>query len=190
MCIRTRHCLSRTLRAQTRWPIGRPRVPNRMEDVPDQDSAKHHETPNQTWFCLPEQFWDLYRSPPNLENGRTRSRNTFGKHCPGRKAYETMSESFTTQSAKSHTSSTDGSDSNIFGSILDNQSKLSATARAYLLFFLWFCCHASKIRIRTGNWPSSRLWIQTHRQTRRLRDLNPMEDIPDQNSAPFTETTF
>ena len=37
--------------------------------------------------------------------------------------------------------------------------------------------------IRTRNWPPRALQTQKHRQIRRLRNPNPMEDIPDQDSA-------
>ena len=45
----------------------------------------------------------------------------------------------------------------------------------------------SKIWVRARNWPPRTLQTQKHRQIRRLRDPNPMEDVPDQDSANIPE---
>jgi len=44
--------------------------------------------------------------------------------------------------------------------------------------FLVFCWQGSKIWIRAQNWPPRTLQTQKHKQIRRLRGLNPMEDGP------------
>ena len=52
-------------------------------------------------------------------------------------------------------------------------------ARTFLLFFR----PDSQIWIWARNWPSQMLRTQKHRQFRRLGEPNPMDDVPDQDSA-------
>lgn len=53
-----------------------------------------------------------------------------------------------------------------------------------------FVRQCSKIYIRTRLWPSRMLQMQKHQQIRRFGDPNPIDDVPDQDSAPNYENTY
>jgi len=72
---------------------------------------------------------------------------------------------------------------------MGQKQKVHAEANAVSELLGTMCCllspprQCSKIWIRARNWPPRTLQTQKHRQLRRLRGLNPLEDVPDQDSA-------